>query len=100
MTLLFVLAGLLGLAVGSFVNVVIYRVPRDLSLVRPGSRCPRCAAPVKPWHNVPVVGWLVLRGRCAGCGGRIGARYPLEEARRAHEDLESRRTTGKLLLVP
>ncbi len=79
MTLLLIITGLLGLAVGSFVNVVIYRVPRDLSLVRPGSRCPHCAAPVRPWHNVPVLGWLVLRGRCAGCRAPIGFRYPMVE---------------------
>ncbi|HET9516409.1 MAG TPA: prepilin peptidase [Actinoplanes sp.] len=74
------LVGLLGLAVGSFLNVVIHRVPRGESLLRPGSHCPACQAPVKPWHNVPVVGWLVLRGRCASCGTRISARYPLVEA--------------------
>jgi leader peptidase (prepilin peptidase)/N-methyltransferase len=71
--------GVLGLVVGSFLNVVIYRVPRDESVVRPGSRCPRCAVPIKPWHNVPVLGWLALRGRCAGCGERISIRYPLVE---------------------
>src|SRR2546429_10032746 len=76
---LLVLVALLGLAVGSFVNVVIYRVPRDLSVLRPGSRCPHCTAPVKAWHNVPVFGWLLLRGRCAACRAPIGVRYPLVE---------------------
>jgi leader peptidase (prepilin peptidase)/N-methyltransferase len=69
-----------GLAVGSFLNVVIHRVPRGQSVVRPGSRCPHCGVPIRPWHNVPVLSWLVLRGRCAACGGPIGARYPLVEA--------------------
>jgi leader peptidase (prepilin peptidase)/N-methyltransferase len=78
--LLLVLVGLLGLAIGSFLNVVIYRVPRGESLVRPGSRCPSCGTEIRPWHNVPVVGWLVLRGRCAACGARISARYPVVEA--------------------
>jgi leader peptidase (prepilin peptidase)/N-methyltransferase len=76
----YVLVGLLGLVVGSFLNVVIYRVPRGESLVSPGSRCPSCGTPIRPWHNVPVVGWLVLRGRCAACGAPIGVRYPLVEA--------------------
>jgi leader peptidase (prepilin peptidase)/N-methyltransferase len=76
----YVLVGLLGLAVGSFLNVVIHRVPRGESLVSPGSRCPSCGTPIKPWHNIPVVGWLVLRGRCAACGAPIGVRYPLVEA--------------------
>jgi leader peptidase (prepilin peptidase) / N-methyltransferase len=76
----YVLIGLLGLAVGSFVNVVIHRVPRGESLVSPGSRCPSCGTPIRPWHNIPVVGWLVLRGRCAACGAPIGVRYPLVEA--------------------
>src|SRR6185312_15631271 len=72
--------GLLGLAVGSFLNVVIHRVPRDESLIRPGSHCPRCGSPVRRRHNVPVLGWLVLRGRCADCKTPISARYPLVEA--------------------
>ena len=78
--LLLVLVGLLGLVIGSFLNVVIYRVPRGESLIRPGSRCPACGTDIRPWHNVPVVGWLVLRGRCATCGAGISARYPLVEA--------------------
>ncbi|HEX9336373.1 MAG TPA: prepilin peptidase, partial [Pseudonocardiaceae bacterium] len=79
MALLTVLAGLLGLAVGSFLNVVIHRVPRGESLVRPPSRCPACGASVRNRHNVPVVGWLVLRGRCADCRAPISVRYPLVE---------------------
>jgi leader peptidase (prepilin peptidase)/N-methyltransferase len=71
---------LLGLAVGSFLNVVAYRVPRGESLVTPGSRCPECGRPIRARHNVPVLGWVVLRGRCADCGARISARYPLVEA--------------------
>ena len=72
-------AALLGLAVGSFLNVVIHRVPRGESVVRPPSRCPACGAGIAARHNVPVLGWLVLRGRCAGCGTRISVRYPLVE---------------------
>jgi leader peptidase (prepilin peptidase)/N-methyltransferase len=77
---LLVLAGVLGLAVGSFLNVVIHRVPRGESLLRPASHCPRCRRAVRPWENVPVLSWLALRGRCAGCAGRISVRYPLVEA--------------------
>jgi len=69
----------LGLLVGSFLNVVIHRVPRGESVVRPPSRCPQCGEEIRARHNVPVVGWLVLRGRCAGCGSRISVRYPLVE---------------------
>jgi len=65
--------------VGSFLNVVIHRLPRGESLVSPSSRCPHCGTPVKPYDNVPVVSWLVLRGRCRHCGGPISARYPLVE---------------------
>jgi leader peptidase (prepilin peptidase) / N-methyltransferase len=78
--LLLSIAGLLGLAVGSFLNVVIHRVPRDQSLVRPGSHCPHCGSQVRHRHNVPVLGWLLLRGRCADCRAPISARYPLVEA--------------------
>jgi leader peptidase (prepilin peptidase) / N-methyltransferase len=74
-----VLAGVLGLAVGSFLNVVMYRVPRGESVVSPPSHCPRCESPVRGRHNVPVVGWLVLRGRCADCRLPISVRYPLVE---------------------
>jgi leader peptidase (prepilin peptidase)/N-methyltransferase len=71
---------LLGLVVGSFLNVVIYRLPRKESLVRPASHCPSCGNPVR-WHdNVPVLGWVILRGRCRDCGQRISVRYPLVEA--------------------
>jgi leader peptidase (prepilin peptidase)/N-methyltransferase len=97
----------LGLIVGSFLNVVIYRLPimleRDwrsqavdvlggaapatepatapprFSLITPGSACPSCKAPIKPWQNIPVVSWLMLRGRCASCRTRISARYPAVE---------------------
>jgi leader peptidase (prepilin peptidase)/N-methyltransferase len=69
----------LGLIVGSFLNVVIYRVPRGESLLRPGSRCPSCDTPIRPWHNIPVVSWIVLRGRCSACGQRIAVWYPLVE---------------------
>jgi leader peptidase (prepilin peptidase)/N-methyltransferase len=79
MLALLVLVGLLGLAAGSFLNVVIHRVPRGESLLRPGSHCPQCKAPVRHRHNLPVLGWLLLRGRCAGCRRPIGIRYPLVE---------------------
>jgi leader peptidase (prepilin peptidase)/N-methyltransferase len=72
--------GLVGLVVGSFLNVLVYRVPRGESLVSPGSHCPRCATAIKRRHNVPVLGWLVLRGRCHTCAERISVRYPLVEA--------------------
>ncbi|GAA3125388.1 A24 family peptidase [Planomonospora alba] len=78
-TLVTALAGVLGLLVGSFLNVVVHRVPRAESLLRPGSHCPRCQAPVRPWQNVPVLSWLALRGRCAACAAPISLRYPLVE---------------------
>ena len=71
--------GLLGAAVGSFLNVVIHRLPLGESVVTPRSRCPGCETPIRPLDNIPVVSWLVLRGRCRGCGARISARYPLIE---------------------
>ncbi len=71
---------LLGLIVGSFLNVVAHRVPAGRSVVRPGSTCPACGAPVRPRDNVPVLSWFVLRGRCRDCGSAISARYPMVEA--------------------
>jgi len=68
-----------GAILGSFANVVIYRLPRGESIVVPGSRCPRCGTPIGAWDNVPVVSFLLLRGRCRRCGGRIPWRYPLVE---------------------
>jgi leader peptidase (prepilin peptidase) / N-methyltransferase len=76
----FVLAGVAGLLLGSFLNVVAHRLPRGASLVRPRSACPACATPVRPYDNVPVLSWLLLRGRCRDCDTRIAARYPLVEA--------------------
>jgi leader peptidase (prepilin peptidase)/N-methyltransferase len=72
-------AGILGLLVGSFLNVVIWRVPRGESVVRPGSHCPRCDAPLRPLDNIPVLSWLILRGRCRHCQAPINPRYPLVE---------------------
>lgn len=73
-----VVAGLFGLVIGSFLNVVIHRVPAKIPLTRE-SRCPNCDAPVRPWQNVPVLSWLLLRAKCASCGAPISARYPLVE---------------------
>jgi leader peptidase (prepilin peptidase)/N-methyltransferase len=73
-------AGVLGAVVGSFLNVVAYRLPRRQSLVRPASRCPACQAPIKPYDNVPVLSWLILRGRCRSCRAPVPLRYPLVEA--------------------
>jgi leader peptidase (prepilin peptidase)/N-methyltransferase len=68
-----------GLSLGSFLNVVIHRLPRGLSLVRPRSSCPPCGHAIRPHHNVPVLGWVVLRGRCADCRAPIPLRYPAVE---------------------
>jgi leader peptidase (prepilin peptidase) / N-methyltransferase len=71
---------LFGLALGSFLNVCIARLPRHASIVRPGSRCPQCGMAVRARDNVPVLSWLVLRGKCRDCGWRIPWRYPAVEA--------------------
>ena len=72
-------SALLGLLIGSFLNVVIWRVPRGESLVSPPSHCPGCERPVRPRDNIPVVSWLLLKGRCRDCDEPISARYPLVE---------------------
>jgi leader peptidase (prepilin peptidase)/N-methyltransferase len=72
-------SGALGLVIGSFLNVVIHRLPRGESVVRPGSRCPGCGRAIRPWENVPLLSWLWLRGRCRGCRARISWRYPAVE---------------------
>lgn len=78
--LLLALAGLLGSAIGSFLNVVVWRVPRGASVVSPPSACPACGHPIRPRDNVPVLSWLALRGRCRDCGDPISRRYPCVEA--------------------
>src|SRR5258708_9180840 len=69
----------LGAVVGSFLNVVIHRSPREESIVFPSSHCPHCTAPIRWYDNVPLLSWLVLRGRCRACRGPIAVRYPLVE---------------------
>jgi leader peptidase (prepilin peptidase)/N-methyltransferase len=69
----------LGASIGSFLNVVIHRLPLRRSLVRPGSHCPSCDTAIAPYDNVPVVSWLLLHGRCRRCGARISPRYPAVE---------------------
>lgn len=76
---LVVLAGMLGLITGSFLNVVIWRLPRGESLVSPGSACPKCGHAIRWWDNVPVLSWLILRGKCRDCGAPISRRYPAIE---------------------
>jgi leader peptidase (prepilin peptidase) / N-methyltransferase len=73
-------AAAFGLIIGSFLNVVAYRLPRGESLATPGSHCPSCDAPVRPYDNIPVLSWLLLRGRCRDCAQPIGSRYPIVEA--------------------
>mgnify|MGYP001248638426 CR=1 FL=1 len=68
-----------GLCIGSFLNVCIYRVPLDLSIVRPGSFCPACRKPIAGYDNIPVLSYLILRGKCRHCRAKISARYPLIE---------------------
>jgi leader peptidase (prepilin peptidase)/N-methyltransferase len=73
------LVGALGALVGSFLNVVIHRLPRGESVISPRSRCPACGIEIRPRDNVPVLSWLALRGRCRACGAGISARYPVVE---------------------
>jgi leader peptidase (prepilin peptidase)/N-methyltransferase len=73
-------AAAFGLIIGSFLNVVAYRLPARVSLATPGSHCPSCETPIKPYDNIPLLSWLLLRGRCRGCKAPIAKRYPLVEA--------------------
>jgi leader peptidase (prepilin peptidase) / N-methyltransferase len=77
---LLVLAFAVGASVGSFLNVCIHRIPEDLSVVSPASRCPHCKTPIAWYDNVPILSWLWLRGRCRHCAAPIAGRYPLVEA--------------------
>jgi leader peptidase (prepilin peptidase)/N-methyltransferase len=73
------LCAVFGLAIGSFLNVVIHRVPKGESVIRPVSACPGCQTPIRPRDNIPVAGWLLLKGRCRTCQERISPRYPIVE---------------------
>jgi len=70
---------MLGLSVGSFLNVCIYRMPRDLSIVKPRSYCPHCHQPIKFYQNIPLISFILQKGKCAGCEKNISWRYPLVE---------------------
>ena len=74
------LCGVFGLLIGSFLNVVVHRVPRGESVVSPPSACPECGTAIRPRDNVPVLGWVLLRGKCRDCQTPISARYPIVEA--------------------
>lgn len=71
---------LFGSIVGSFLNVCIYRIPRDLSIIMPSSRCPSCNTPIKPWDNIPILSYIFLGGRCRTCKVKVSFRYPLVES--------------------
>lgn len=74
------LVAALGAIIGSFLNVVIHRLPREQSIVFPNSRCPACSAAILPYDNIPIISWIVLRGRCRSCRAGISFRYPVVEA--------------------
>lgn len=74
-----VLIFILGLVIGSFLNVCIYRIPRKLSIIKPSSFCPSCGNSLKWWHNIPVLSFVILKGKCAYCGAKISLRYPVVE---------------------
>lgn len=78
--LVYLLVGWLGASIGSFLSVVVHRVPKGLSIAYPPSRCPECGYRLKPYENVPILGWLLLNGRCSNCRTSIPIRYPLLEA--------------------
>jgi leader peptidase (prepilin peptidase) / N-methyltransferase len=78
-TLIGIFAALLGLIIGSFLNVCIVRIPGRKSIVMPASACPKCGAAIRPWDNIPVVSWLLLRGKCRACKTKISAMYPVVE---------------------
>ena len=74
-----ILAALFGLAIGSFLNVVIHRIPAGRSILFPGSHCPQCGTPIRAIDNIPVLSWLRLGGKCRACGAAISWRYPAVE---------------------
>ena len=77
--LIYLFIFILGSAIGSFLNVVIYRIPREKSIISPPSSCPNCGERIKPYHNIPILSWIILKGKCANCKSPISIRYPLIE---------------------
>ncbi|HYA48376.1 MAG TPA: prepilin peptidase, partial [Burkholderiales bacterium] len=96
-TLTLILIVVIGLVWGSFLNVVIYRLPRSMSLLRPPSSCPGCGARIRPYDNVPVLSYLILRGKCRRCGRRISPVYPVVEALTALAFLLVYLNSGRLI---
>ncbi len=76
----YILTYVIGAVIGSFMNVCIYRLPRNLSIISPSSRCPSCQSPVRPYDNIPIISYMILKGRCRDCGTPISFRYPLVES--------------------
>jgi len=76
---IYIVLFLIGISIGSFLNVVIYRVPLNKSIISPPSSCPKCGERIKPYHNIPILGWIILKGKCFNCGEKISIRYPIIE---------------------
>ncbi|WP_456470649.1 prepilin peptidase [Caminibacter sp.] len=74
-----ILVFIIGICIGSFLNVIIYRIPREKNIAFPPSSCPKCNNRLKPWHNIPLLSWFFLKGKCAYCKEKISLRYPLIE---------------------
>ena len=77
-------AFIFGAAIGSFLNVCIFRLPAETSIVKPSSQCPYCHHPIRYCDNIPLISFIILRGKCRDCGGKISWRYPLVELITAH----------------
>ena len=75
----YIIAFIFGSLIGSFLNVCIYRLPRNLSIVTPASRCPSCNTPIRPYDNIPIFSYIFLGGKCRVCGAKISLRYPFVE---------------------
>lgn len=80
MILIPIVAFVVGTIVGSFLNVIIYRVPRGISVIKPSSRCPSCGTPIKSYDNIPILSYLILKGKCRVCGAKISPIYPIVES--------------------
>ena len=96
----YVFAGILGAVIGSFLNVVIHRIPQEESIVFPNSRCPSCGAVIAFYDNIPVISWMLLRAKCRGCKQPISFRYPAVELLTAALFVAVARHDGLSLALP